>query len=124
MFKRWIDPSLFFSGGFEPGADEVHELETARNAELLVNVVYMIPDRMVGDKQLPLDVFVALSLEKEVEDFPLPNRQLKIIPELLHLRLGECLHADRLPETFQSFPQDQNRCDAGHKKAEWNSPPR
>jgi len=55
--------NFYLFAGFEPGAGEVHKLEATRNAELLVDVVDMIPDCVVRDKQFPLDVFVALPLK-------------------------------------------------------------
>ena len=57
-------------------ADPVDELEPVPDAELLVDVVDVVPDRARGDEELPLDVLVAGPLEDQAEDLLFPRGQL------------------------------------------------
>lgn len=49
-------------------------MEPARDVELVVDIVDVVPDRVMGDEQFPLDVLVAFSVKKQIEDLSFPRR--------------------------------------------------
>jgi hypothetical protein len=64
-------------------ADQVDEFEPVLHADLLVNVVDMIPDRARGDEKLFGDVLIVRSLEDEAEDLSLPRRDQVFFDEFI-----------------------------------------